>query len=172
MKINRQFNTFNLREYMDIIPNYKKYTDFNTLGLYRSIHETQKLSTEEKIVVRDYANTFFQKTYDFLQIKDPWTYVDLEILGLDLTRQQEHLVWEKVGVYQQIYLKEKKIKHRNFGMFSKHSCGYENCPYNGIMIKHGSVNTEVKMTFKTDKNTCNLGKKSKEAIKDRKNKNY
>lgn len=172
MKINRQFNTFNLREYMDIIPNHKKYTDFNTLGLYRSIHETQKLSTKEKIAVRDFANTFFQKTYDFLQIKDPWTYVDLEMLGLNLTNQQEHLIWEKVRIYQQEYLKEKRIRHRNFGVFSKHCCGSEYCQYKGLMLKNGrhpSVLMESEITFKTDKSTRSLKAKSQQVVKDRKN---
>lgn len=63
MKIGQQFNNLTLKEYFFYIDNYKKYTDFNTLGLYRSIIENEKLSIEEKIFVRDYANKIFQKTF-------------------------------------------------------------------------------------------------------------
>ena len=53
MKIGRQFNTLTLKEYLFFIDNHKKYTDFNTLGLYRSITENKKLTMEDKIAVRE-----------------------------------------------------------------------------------------------------------------------
>jgi len=49
-------------------------------------------------------------------------------------------------------LEDKKIKHRNFGEYSKHNCGYDFCPLNGIMIKQGSGFAEHSMYFNSDKN--------------------
>mgnify|MGYP006216555645 CR=1 FL=1 len=69
MEIGKQFNSLNFEEYQFYIENHKNYSDFNTLGLYRSISENEKLSLEEKIKVRDLANTIFQKTFDLLSMK-------------------------------------------------------------------------------------------------------
>lgn len=41
MKINRKFNTLNFKEYLYFIENHKQFSDFNTLGLYRSIIENE-----------------------------------------------------------------------------------------------------------------------------------
>lgn len=65
MEIGRKFNELTLDEYIFFIDNYKKYADFNTLGLYRSIVENDKLTIVQKIEVRQYANKTFQKTFDF-----------------------------------------------------------------------------------------------------------
>jgi hypothetical protein len=61
-----RFNTFTKDEYFFFIDHHKKYSDFNTLGLYRSIIENEKLALNDKIAVRDYAHKLFQKTFDFL----------------------------------------------------------------------------------------------------------
>ena len=73
MVIGQNFNTLSLKEYYFFIDNYKKYTDFNTLGLYRSIVENENLKLNDKIAVREYAHKTFKKTFDFLQLKDPKT---------------------------------------------------------------------------------------------------
>ncbi|WP_338791960.1 hypothetical protein [Bernardetia sp. MNP-M8] len=41
-----------VEEYVFYIDNYKKYTDFNSLGLYRSIVENENLNLEQKIELR------------------------------------------------------------------------------------------------------------------------
>ncbi len=61
MEIGRKFNTLSLSEYKHYIENHKKYVDFNTLGLYRSIIENENLTLADKIFVRDFANKFFHK---------------------------------------------------------------------------------------------------------------
>jgi len=86
MEIGRKFNTFTLTEYFFYIDNHKKYKDFNTLGLYRSIVENEYLTIEEKLTVREYAHKIFKKTFDFLQLKDPWTFKAVTYLGQELTR--------------------------------------------------------------------------------------
>src|SRR3990170_2614037 len=85
MKIGRKFNLLTLKEYKYYIENHKKYVDFNTLGLYRSILENGKITISNKIEVRDFANKFFLKSFNFLQIKDPETYLKLSTLGESLT---------------------------------------------------------------------------------------
>jgi hypothetical protein len=64
MEIGQKFNTLNIKEYFFYIDNYKKYTDFNTLGLYRSIVENEKLSLDDKKAVREYAHKIFRKTFE------------------------------------------------------------------------------------------------------------
>jgi|GEM_PF-5372128 len=39
MKIDKQFNRLTLKDYFYYIDHHRKYTDFNTLGLYRSLTE-------------------------------------------------------------------------------------------------------------------------------------
>lgn len=130
MKIGKKFNLLSNSEYKHYIQNHEKYIDFNVLGLYRSILENEKLTIADKINVRDFANQFFQKTFDFLQIKDPFTYFELITLGECLTKGDEKEIWNQISKNQKKILKDKKIRHRNFGIYSKHSCGYETCNMN------------------------------------------
>jgi hypothetical protein len=170
MEIGRKFNELVLKEYFLIIDNHKDYTDFNRLGLYRSICENENLELKDRIEVRDYANKFFAKTFQFYQLKDPKTFFDLTTLGRELTVADERKIWEDIRGNQEKILSKKKIKHRNFGEYSKHNCGYENCPYNGLMIKQGSRLAESVMHFKTDKNEDSKKLKSNKAKKLRRNK--
>jgi len=168
MKIVRKFNLFTLKEYLFFIDNRNKYTDFNTLGIYRSIIENEKLSVEEKILVRDYAHQIFRKSFDFLQLKDPNTFYNVSTLGLVLTEADKNQCWKDIVRNQQKILAEKKIKHRNFGDYAKHSCGYDTCPYNGLMVKKDSVLSEGNMHFKSDKDQSMAKQKSDNRKKDRK----
>lgn len=152
MKIGKPFNQFTKEEYLKTIPNHKQYSDFNTLGLYRSLLENENLTLEEKMEIRDFANGYFQKTFDFLQLKDPQTYFEVSTLGEELTRGDVLNLWRIIRENQEKILKDKKIKHRNFGTYSKHDCGYDTCPYNGLMIKQGSHLAETSMCFVTDSN--------------------
>lgn len=157
MKIDRQFNTFTKQEYFFSIDNYEKYSNFNTLGLYRSILENENLLLEEKIEIRDYANQTFQKTFDFLQIKDPSTYVKLVSLGVDLTKADERQIWKDVVRWQEKTLADKKIKHRNFGDYSKHNCGDTICVYNGLMVHQSNSRLkEMVMHFDSDNRSHNF----------------
>lgn len=169
MEIGQKFNTLTLKEYYYYIDNYKKYTDFNTLGLYRSIVENEKLTVDDKISVRDYAHKTFKKTFDFLQLKDPKTFVEVEYLGQELTKGDEQNIWEDIRRNQQRILEDKKIKHRNFGEYSKHNCGYDTCVWNGIMIRQGSWLMESNMHFDSDKNQYAAKVKSEKRKTDRKN---
>lgn len=169
MEIGRKFNTLSVSEYKHYIENYKKYVDFNTLGLYRSILENEKLTVEDKIFVKDFANTFFKKTFDFLQLKDPFTYFQLTTLDKTLTVSDERQLWNQIKINQEKILKDKKIRHRNFGVYSKHSCSYETCGMNGLMIEQGSFFTEHIMRFISDKNKFAAQLKSERFKKERKN---
>lgn len=152
MEIGCKFNTLMLKEYKYYITHAKKYTDFNTLGLYRSITENEKLSLEDKIELRDFANQYFGRFFNFLQIKDPGTYLELIHLGQELNPQQERRAWQELKQSQARILKSKRIRERNFGIYSKHVCGIESCPLNGIMIHYGSVLSDrAEMNFETDK---------------------
>jgi hypothetical protein len=169
MEIGQKFNTLTLKEYYFFIDNYKKYTDFNTLGLYRSIVENEKLTLADKIAVREYAHKTFKKTFDFFQLKDPKTFVEVEYLGQELTKGDEQNIWDNVRRNQQQILEDKRIKHRNFGEYSKHNCGYDTCVWNGIMIRQGSWLMESNMHFDSDKNQYVAKDKSEKRKADRKN---
>lgn len=168
MEIGQKFNKLTLKEYFFYIDNYKKYKDFNTLGLYRSIVENKKLTLTDKLAVRAYAHKTFKKTFDFLQLKDPKTFVEVEYLGQELTKGDEERIWNEVKKNQQRILADKKIKHRNFGEYSRHSCGNENCIWNGIMIRQGSWLSEGTMHFVGDKNKYAQKVKSVKQKSDRK----
>jgi hypothetical protein len=152
MKIGKKFCTLTLKEYFFYIDNHKRYSDFNTLGLYRSLLENQELTDAEKIEVRKYAHTFFYKTFDFLQLKDPVTYYEVSVIGQELTVADTNQIWEDIKANQRKILADKKIKHRNFGTYSKHLCGHEDCPMNGLMIRRGSAIAYDKMRLPSDKN--------------------
>lgn len=173
MKIGQKFNTLTLKEYFYIIDHYKKYTDFNSLGLYRSIVENEKLTLEEKIAVREYAHRVFKKFFDFLQLKDPVVFIEVSTLGQELTYADEEQLWKNVRQNQQKILAGKKIKHRNFGTYSKHDCGYDTCFMNGLMIRQGSwlgVYGNCSMRFKSDNRNYMKDVKSDQRKADRKNK--
>ncbi len=168
MEIGQKFNTLTLTEYFFYIDNYKKYNDFNTLGLYRSIVENEKLKLNDKIAVRDYAHKIFKKTFNFLQLKDPKTFVEVEYLGKELTKGDDQKIWDDIRKTQQQILADKEIKHRNFGEYSKHNCGYDDCVWNGIMIRQGSWLAESSMHFDSDKNQYLQKLKSNKRKSDRK----
>lgn len=161
MKINKRFNKLTKKEYFYLLDNRKKYKNFNEFGIYRSILENEKLTLAEKIEVRDYAHQFFSKTFDFYQLKDPWTYVELTTLGMELTTADKQKIWDDVRANQQKILQAKRIKHRNFGDYSKHNCGYDGCYLDGVMIKQGSFFSEGSMQFATDE--CKYSKQQKSA---------
>ncbi|MBH8557281.1 hypothetical protein [Hymenobacter negativus] len=139
MKVGKQLNTLTYGEYLHLIENHKKFTDFNTLGLFRSIVETTKLSLEEKLELRKVAIAAFAKAFEFLQLKDPRTYLAVTTLGQSLTVADENQAWEDIRHNQQRILESKKLKHRNFGTYSKHECGQEICYMKGLMTKQGST---------------------------------
>ena len=138
MKVGKQFNTLTYGEYLHLIEHHRKFTDFNTLGLFRSLVETTKLSLEEKLELRKIAIAAFAKTFDFLQLKDPQTYFEVRTLGEALTVADKNQAWDNIRQNQQRILESKKLKHRNFGTYSKHICGYDTCHLNGLMIRQGS----------------------------------
>jgi len=168
MEIGKKFNQLTLEECFLYIDNNKKYKDFNTLGLYRSIVENEKLCIDEKIEVREYAHKIFRKTFDFLQLKDPKTFVEVSTLGQEFTNGDEEKIWNEIKKNQQKILDEKRIKHRNFGIYSKHSCPYEDCIWNGVMIKQGSGLAWSSMHFFIDKSNYHKKTKSKMRKSDRK----
>jgi hypothetical protein len=169
MKISQPFNKLTLKEYFFYIDNHKKYTDFNTLGLYRSIIENKKLTIPEKIEVREYAHTQFKKFFGFLQLKDPFTYFENITLGQALTKADEKQIWKDIKSNQQKILTEKKIKHRNFGTYSKHDCGYDDCKMVGLMLKKGSLFAGASICFRSDKNPYPAKLRSLQRKADRKN---
>lgn len=169
MKIGKRFNQLTKNEYFYYIDQHKKYTNFNTLGLYRSIIENERLGVPDQIEIRDYANKTFAKTFDFFQLKDPSLYIDLVTLGREMTKADERQVWQDLNKNQQKILKEKRIKYRSFGVYSKHNCGYEWCPLNGVMIKKGWP-AESEMCFGSDKNDYMAKEKSLRIKQDRKSK--
>jgi hypothetical protein len=168
MKINRQLNTLSYSEYLHLLKNYSRFTDFNSLGLFRSVLENEKLTLAQKIEIRDAAINTFPKFFTFLQVKDPWTFERLKMLGQDFTVADERSLWNVVQLNQQKILADKRIRHRNFGTYSKHSCGYDTCHFNGIMIRQGSRLAEGEMHFHTDKSHYPLREKSELRRRDRK----
>ncbi|MDQ2771292.1 MAG: hypothetical protein M3Y54_12420 [Bacteroidota bacterium] len=138
MRVGKQFNTLTYGEYLHLIEHHKKFTDFNMLGLFRSIVETTKLSLEEKIALSKVAVLAFAKTFEFLQLKDPQTYFAVTTLGENLTVADKNQAWEDIKRNQQKILDSKKPGHRNFGTYSKHLCHHDTCYLNGVMIKQGS----------------------------------
>jgi hypothetical protein len=168
MIIGQKFNQLILKEYFFYIDNHKDYLDFNTLGLYRSIIENEKLTLEDKIAVRDYAHKTFKKAFDFFQLKDPKTFIAVAHLGQELTKGDEKGIWDVIRHNQQKILTDKKIRHRNFGDYSKHLCGNKNCLWSGIMVKQGSRLSETSVHFLGDRNKYQEKLKSNERKSNRK----
>lgn len=168
MKIDKQFNRLTLKEYFYYIDHHKKYTDFNTLGLYRSLTENERLSIEDKIAIRAYANKYFQKFYDFLQVKDPSTYLDVSTLEMELRKPERDQLWNDIRKNQQKILARKRLGHRNFGVYSKHNCGHDSCYMNGVMIKKGTTLYDAEIRFNSDKNEWTGKDKSLQRKKERK----
>lgn len=178
MIIGQLFNTMTVKEYFFYIDNHKKYSDFNTLGLYRSILENLKLNLSQKLEIRNYANAIFQKTFDFLQIKEPQTYFELITLGEELTNADANQVWKNIKTNQQKILLQKRIKHRNFGVYAKQSEFAGDLPrQNRIMLKQKNTIDSPRtpfcntpMQFKSDKSKTMAVIKSQKQKKQRKNK--
>jgi hypothetical protein len=139
MKINKKFNMLTMSECLYLIEQHQKYTDFNTLGLFRGILESTKLSVEQKIILRNQAVAAFGKPFEFLQLKDPITYLALRTLGEELTAADTEKAWRDIRFNQQRIIESKRLNHRNFGIYAKHKCGYANCHLQGLMIRRGSI---------------------------------
>jgi hypothetical protein len=155
MKLAQKFNKLTFSEYLSIIDRHEDYADFNVLGLFRSILETEKLDLAQKLEVRELAISKFAKQFEFLQLKDPQTYIEIQALGqAELTVADKHQMWRNLIASQRKILAAKKLGHRNFGVYSKHDCGIESCYYNGMMIKRGSFLMEGSIRFDTDEHTC------------------
>jgi hypothetical protein len=169
MKLGRPFKKLKFADYLVFIPMHDRFSDWNTLGLYRSIIEHATMTIEEKLQVRDLAHRYFQKQFDFLQLKDPKTYMDICSIGQEMTKADTRQLWENVRTAQEKILAEKKFGHRNFGIYGKHDCGYPDCFMNGLMVRSGSKFCESTMRFDTDKNMVSGQIKSERMKRDRKN---
>ncbi len=153
MKIGKPFSELTSKEaYFLVIQNHKSYSDFNTLGLYRSLLENTHLTISELLEVRAQCHEQFEKTFEFLQLKDPRTYMGVVTLGLDLNQSEKQALWEQVRDNQQKILKEKKLGHRNFGTYSRHECGLPYCTLDGLMVRQNSVLTRSGICFQSDEN--------------------
>jgi hypothetical protein len=168
MKIGVPFNTLTAEEYFFCIDHHKKYTDFNTLGLYRSIAENDKLLPEDSIRVRDNAHGAFSKTFDFLQLKDPQTCIAVEYPGTTRAKGDVPEIWRQIKIARQKILEEKKPGHRNFGAYAKHNCGFADCPPDGIIVRQGTSLAERTMHFDSDRNPHPAKAKSAGRKRDRK----
>jgi hypothetical protein len=168
MTIGKKFNELTPEEYIFYIDNHKNYKDFNTLGLYRSLTENDKLSLDDKIAVREHAHNLFKKSFDFLQLKDPHIFVKVSTLGIEITKADERRIWDEVIKNQQIILKDKRIRHRNFGTYSKHSCPYEDCIYQGLMVRPDSRLAWGNIHFQGDKSKYQQKAKSERRKSERK----
>jgi hypothetical protein len=103
-----------------------------------------------------------------MQLKDPSTYFRVTMLGQEYTKGDEQNLWRLIVKNQQELLKEKRIKHRNFGTYSIHDCGYDWCPYNGMMAKQGSPLARGAMHFDTDRPKASRQQKSERNKSERK----
>jgi len=169
MKINQRLNTLTYQEYNDLLSQHQKYTDLNTLGLFRSILENEKLDLPQKMAIRDQATAALHKTFGFLQLKDPVTYFELTTLGQQLTVADEAQHWAAIRLNQQKILSDKKLRHRNFGTYSKHSCWDDTCPLNGVMLQQARSKRAVRpMSFCSDKNQHTVRLKAIARKQDRK----
>ncbi|GGG37804.1 hypothetical protein [Hymenobacter glacieicola] len=157
MKLHRRLNQLTEADLRYLLSNHRRYTDFNSLGLFRSLLENEKLNLEQRQHVRDAAIKVFPKFYDFLPLKDPDTYFRLSTLGQELTVADERAAWDEISRAQQRILTEKRIRHRNFGTYSKHNCRYDTCPFNGLMIRQGTRLAEGVIGFDTDRRICYSG---------------
>ncbi|WP_210116015.1 hypothetical protein [Hymenobacter wooponensis] len=155
MKLNRRLNQLSEAEYRYLLVNYRRYTDFNSLGLFRSLLENERLDLQQRQRLRDAAADAFPKFYEFLQLKDPDTYFGLNTLGQELTVADKRAAWDEIKRAQQRILSNKRIRHRNFGLYTKHNCGYDTCPFNGLMVRQGARLAEGVMSFDTDKRISN-----------------
>jgi len=135
MKIGRPFHQLSVGTLRRLIPAYRKYTDFNRLGFFRGLLESQKLSLDEQQELLALGKSTFARYYDFLVVKDPYTWDKLENLGITRTRQAENADWLKIREKQFEILRRKRFGHRNFGINSRHDCGYEHCKLNNFMTK-------------------------------------
>src|SRR5690606_22929211 len=172
MKIGRPFNELQKAEYFQYIDRHTDYSDFNTLGLYRSICENENLTMPERLEVRDYANQTFAKTFDFLQLKDPRTYFELVTLDQELTKADELQLWHEIRKNQERILSDKQIKHRNIGDHSTHNCGHPGCPFDGMMIRQDSWLARYHMVFNSDRDKVSVKAKSERFKKERKTKGW
>ncbi|WP_426493524.1 hypothetical protein [Hymenobacter sp. 102] len=151
MKLSCRLNQLTEPEYLHLLANYRRYTNFNSLGLFRSLLENEKLSQVQRQYLRDAAIAAFPKFYEFLQLKDPVTYAQLSMLGQELTVADERAVWEEIKRQQQRLLTQKRLGHRNFGTYSRHNCPYTTCPYNGLMVRQNSRLAESVLRFHSER---------------------
>ena len=175
MKVGKQFNTLTPGEYLHLLQHHRKYTDFNTLGLFRSLLENPRLSLAQQLELRQAAIAAFPKPFEFLQLKDPVTYFELNALGESLTSADKAQAWTDIRHNQQRMLTSKQLRHRNFGTYSKHLCGHDDCPLNGLMIKKCSALSypaqfgfHENMPFASDKNRYSAVQQAKARRRERK----
>ena len=160
MNINQPFNELSATRIREIIQNYKQYKDFNRLGLFRGLIESECLSPEERTSLQKLARKTFDRYFDFLVIKDPdtwWTTLHPNWVENSFSDRLDR--WRKIEHHQRVIIERKGLGHRNFGTYSKHDCGYEDCPLNGVMIKKNDPRrNNCRIHFSSDPKTRKYGR--------------
>lgn len=77
-----QYNTLAMSTLLELLESYKKDKNFNNPGFFRSILENDQLNLGDKIFLNNRAIEIMPKSYEFLQVKDPGLYLNLETLGM------------------------------------------------------------------------------------------
>jgi hypothetical protein len=129
-----QLNTLTAQGYRKLLASPHGRKQVNTLGLFRSIVENRKLPEEEKAAIRDACREAFPQFYGFLPVKDYRTYWALEALGREMTEADWRALKERSWREAAAWVKQRRIRHRSFGVHSKHECE-PTCPMLGTMVK-------------------------------------
>lgn len=89
---------------------------------------------------------------------------------MDVIEMQPVPLWGRLLIKenQEKILADKRINHRNFGTYSKHNCGRENCPYNELMTQKGSFLEYHPMQMSLEGRRYSAQNKSDSRRKDRK----
>lgn len=141
MKIGKPFRNMSIAEYRHYLAHHQKYSDFNPLGLYRSILENPALNSAKQQEVLALANRHFQKFYDFLVVKNLPTYARLSRLGQPpLSEAQERQYIEQLRKTADKRLAETDIRHWRVGVYSISE------RFNGRQNADGSPQTVVVMS--------------------------
>lgn len=155
MKIGQPINELSPERIREIIKGYKEYTDFNRLGLFRGLLESERITAEERAELQELAIAAFNRYFDFLVIKDSETWWKTLNPGWEAaSRNDRYVKWRKIEAKQEAIIKRKGFGHRNFGNYSKHNCCYKDCPLNGIMVKKNDIRRDgCLIWFKSDPTT-------------------
>ena len=134
---------------------------FNPLGWLRALSQSRRLDAASRAARLAEARGSLGRFMDFLILKDPPLAERLANPSGDRLRRNQFFI--DLPGRQRALLRRKRLRSRNFGIYSRHGCAVASCPLAGVMLPGNRYGHRAREIFPLpgDPDRAHLGRRAR-----------